>query len=66
MNANPNDPKKQPETEWHGELQEFAGQVLSPDDPSLEPRERRGEPTDRQRPPTNTDTDGETTRHPTP
>ena len=37
-------PKHQPETEFNGELQEFSGPVLSPDDPTLEPRIRRGRP----------------------
>jgi hypothetical protein len=49
MNANPSDPKRQKETEWHGELQQFAGPVLSPTDPSLEPRIRRGRPADMMR-----------------
>jgi hypothetical protein len=40
----------QPETEFIGELQVFSGRVLSPDDPSLEPRERKGRPADRQPP----------------
>jgi hypothetical protein len=37
----------QPETEFIGELQEFTGTFISPDDPSLEPRERKGRPADR-------------------
>jgi hypothetical protein len=40
----------QPETEFHGELQVFSGPALSPDDPSLEPRVRKGRPTDQQKP----------------
>jgi hypothetical protein len=46
MNPNTNscDPKKQKETEWVGELQEFCGPALLPDDKSLEPRERKGRP----------------------
>jgi hypothetical protein len=46
MAANSKDPKQPPETEWHGELQEFCGPALAPDDPSLEPRVRRGRPAD--------------------
>jgi hypothetical protein len=49
MNANSSNPKEQPETEWHGELQEFAGPALPPDDPNLEPRVRRGRPADARR-----------------
>ncbi len=41
MNTNPH---HQPETENHGELQEFSGPALSPDDPGLEPREHKGRP----------------------
>jgi hypothetical protein len=44
MNANPTNPRQQPETEWHGELQEFSGPALSPTDPSIEPRARQGRP----------------------
>ena len=43
MNVNPKPPQQQ-ETEWHGELQQFSGPALSPDDPSLEPRVREGRP----------------------
>jgi hypothetical protein len=38
-------PRHQSETEFSGELQVFSGPALSPDDPSLEPRERKGRPT---------------------
>jgi hypothetical protein len=40
----------QPETEFIGLFQEFSGEALSPDDASLEPRERKGRPADRQPP----------------
>ena len=43
MNPNAN-PRHQPETEFHGELQEFSGPALDPNDPSLEPRVRKGRP----------------------
>jgi len=39
-------PRHQPETEFTGELQEFSGLALSPDDPRLEPRVRRARPAD--------------------
>ena len=39
-------PHHQPETKFTGELQVFSGPALSPDDPSLEPRERNGRPAD--------------------
>ncbi len=39
-------PRHQPETEFTGELQVFSGPALSPDDPTLEPRERKGRPND--------------------
>jgi len=38
-------PRHQPETEFSGEIQVFSGPALSPDDPTLEPRERKGRPT---------------------
>ena len=41
---NPTNPMHQPETEFHGEIQVFTCPALSPDDPSLEPRVRRGRP----------------------
>jgi hypothetical protein len=44
MNSNATNPHHQPETEFTGELQEFTGPALSPDDPSLEPRVRKGRP----------------------
>ena len=45
MNAR--NPLHQPETEFIGELQEFEGPALDPNDPSLEPRVRRGRPGDK-------------------
>ena len=51
MSANSPRPMHQPETEFIGDLQEFVGTVVSPDDPSLEPRERKGRPADRKRDP---------------
>jgi hypothetical protein len=39
-------PRHQPETEFIGDIQVFSGPALSPDDPSLEPRERKGRPRD--------------------
>lgn len=49
MNTNPRKkrPHHQPDTLFIGELQEFTVIALSPDDPSLEPRERRGRPGDK-------------------
>lgn len=47
MNPNSPRPLHQPETEFIGELQAFSGNFLPPDDPSLEPRIRRGRPVDR-------------------
>jgi hypothetical protein len=44
MNPNPINPLHQPETEFQGELQVFSGPALAPDDPSLEPRVRKGRP----------------------
>ncbi|GEM_PF-7091412 len=46
MHSNAANPLHQPETEFHGELQEFSGPALAPDDPSLEPRVRQGRPAD--------------------
>ena len=46
MNADSERPMHQPETEFIGELQVFIMPVVSPDDPSLEPRERKGRPAD--------------------
>ena len=37
-------PRRQSETEFDGEYLEFSGRALSPDDPSLEVRVRRGRP----------------------
>ncbi len=51
MNPNTANPLHQPETEFHGELQEFSGPALAPDDPSLEPRVRQGRPADLKKPP---------------
>ena len=51
MDANSKRPMHQPETEFIGELQEFTGTVVPPDDPSLEPRIRRGRPADHKRDP---------------
>ena len=48
MKNKPN-PLHQKETEWHGSFQEFTATVVSPDDPSLEPRVRRGRPADARR-----------------
>ncbi len=39
-------PPHQPETEFTGDLQVFSGLALAPNDPSLEPRERKGRPAD--------------------
>jgi hypothetical protein len=44
-------PPHQTETEFIGERQEFFGECLPPDDPSLEPRVRRGRPADRKKDP---------------
>jgi hypothetical protein len=44
MASNAYDPRKLAETEFAGELQEFCGPALAPNDPQLEPRERRGRP----------------------
>jgi hypothetical protein len=48
MDADTKQPPIEPETEFTGDLQVFSGFALSPDDPSLEPRERKGRPADRQ------------------
>lgn len=44
MSTKPINPRHQPETEFQGELQAFSGPALAPDDPSLEPRVRKGRP----------------------
>jgi predicted nucleotidyltransferase len=44
MNPNATNALHQPETEFHGELQAFSGPAFAPDDPSLEPRVRKGRP----------------------
>lgn len=51
MDANSKRPMHQPETEFVGELQEFTMTVVPPDDPSLEPRVRKGRPADRKKDP---------------
>ena len=51
MNPKTPRPTHQPETEFIGELQEFSGTFLSPDDPNLEPRERKGRPADQKNDP---------------
>ena len=38
MDANPSRPHHQKETEWDGDLQQFSGSALAPNDPCLEPR----------------------------
>jgi len=50
MNSNALNPLHQCETEFHGEIQEFSGPALAPDDPTLEPRVRKGRPGDDQKP----------------
>jgi hypothetical protein len=50
MSSNASNPHHQPETEFQGELQEFSGPALAPDDPSLEPRVRKGRPADLMKP----------------
>jgi hypothetical protein len=50
MDTTTTNPLHQPETEFHGELQEFSGPALGPDDPSLEPRVRKGRPIDVKKP----------------
>ncbi len=50
MNPNATNPLHQPETEFHGELQVFSGPALAPEDPSLEPRIRKGRPADLKKP----------------
>jgi hypothetical protein len=52
MTPSSTNPHHQAETEFTGELQVFSGPALSPDDPSLEPRQRKGRPTDAERRPT--------------
>ena len=47
MNPDLDRPVHQPDTEFTGEVQQFSGVALSPTDPSLEPRVRRGRPSDR-------------------
>jgi hypothetical protein len=46
MNPDATNPLHQPETEFHGDVQLFAGPALAPDDASLEPRVRKGRPAD--------------------
>ena len=45
----PSNPLHQKETEWQGGVYFFEGPALSPDDPSLEPRVRKGRPADARR-----------------
>jgi hypothetical protein len=44
--------KHQRETKFLGELQTFSGLALSPNDPAIEPRSRKGRPVARKRPST--------------
>lgn len=44
MNPATTNPLHQPETEFHGEVLVFSAPALAPDDPSLEPRVRKGRP----------------------
>ena len=48
MRAKPR-PRHQRETEFHGEIQVFSGPALAPDDPRLEPRVRKGRPSELKR-----------------
>jgi hypothetical protein len=57
MTPNTTNSRHQPETEFTGEVQIFSGSALSPDDPSLEPRERKGRPTDVERRPASENSD---------
>jgi hypothetical protein len=50
MNPNATNPLHQLETEFRGEVQAFSGPALAPDNPSLEPRVRKGRPADTKRP----------------
>ena len=50
MNPTATNPLHQPETEFQGDLQVFSGPALAPDDPSLEPRVRKGRPADGKKP----------------
>ena len=59
MSQNATNPLHQVETEFHGEVQVFSGRALAPDDPSLEPRVRKGRPADAKKPAA--DNNGETT-----
>ena len=45
-----NPPKRLPETEFDGEIFVFSGPLLSPDDPTLEPRVRKARPIDKRKP----------------
>jgi len=51
MNPKATNPLHRPETEFDGEVQIFSGPALAPDDPSVEPRLRRGRPADLKKPP---------------
>ena len=46
MTPNSVNPHHQSETEFTGEVQIFSGPALSPNDPQLEPRQRKGRPAD--------------------
>ncbi len=51
MNAEPNRPGHQPDTESGADLQEFIGELLAPDDPRADRRLRRGRPAEYKRDP---------------
>jgi hypothetical protein len=44
MDLERTNPRHQPETRFNGEIQVFEGPALSPNDPSIEPRIRKGRP----------------------
>lgn len=50
MQPKATNPLHQPETEFQGELQVFSGPALSPADPSLEVRARKGRPAHQPKP----------------
>ncbi len=50
MNPSTTNPLHLPETEFQGEIQVFSGPALGPDDPKLEPRVRKGRPSDLKKP----------------
>ena len=47
MNPDTPRPGHRPETKFTGDYQAFVGEFIDPNDPSLEPRERKGRPADR-------------------